>query len=684
MILAAPLFASTFTGSASAPVTTQIHVARSAPLPPEPAAAYDQVTAAARNLEAHQSGAVRVGNNLAAALDGARGDAAYATMLFLFLGVPGAVLSALFTAALASTGAERRRAEQAMLRLRGHTAASVARLAGVEAAVVGVGGGILGLGVAAAAAPLAFGNGTRVALSSTLTWFAIAFAIGLLIATASVLLPAMRDLRHTTVIEARASIGRQGRPAWIRWGVDLILLIAAAAVFWASSGNNYALVLAPEGVPMISVSYWAFLGPALLWVGGALVLWRVLTTILVHGRPVLTRVLRPFTGRLTPVATATISRRHRTLARSAVLLALALSFAASTSTFNATYQQQAEADAQLTNGADVTVSEAPTSTIGPDAAHALAQVPGVRAVEPIQHRFAYVGSDLQDLYGVRPDTITTATALQDAYFQGGTAQQLMDRLAAHPDSILVSAETVKDFQLVPGDTLRLRLVDARTHALVTIPFRYAGVANEFPTAPKDSFFVANADYVARATGSRAIGAFLVDTGGANQSAVAAAIRARLGAGPAITDITATRATVGSSLTSVNLHGLTRLELAFAVLLAAGAGAIVLAVGIAERRRSIALLTVLGTGHAERRRLLLSEAAVTATGGLVGGILTGGALSVMLVKVLTGVFDPPPSHIAVPGLYLALTAAAVLATLGVAAALSAKTSATPAVEQIRDL
>ncbi len=71
----------------------------------------------------------------------------------------------------------------------------------------------------------------------------------------------------------------------------------------------------------------------------------------------------------------------------------------------------------------------------------------MRAVEPIQHRFAYVGADLQDLYGVQPTTIAGRTALQDTYFQGGTAARLMDTLATQPDSLLVSAETVKDFQL---------------------------------------------------------------------------------------------------------------------------------------------------------------------------------------------------------------------------------------------
>lgn len=685
VLLPSPVFGQAFgSGAAAGTVVTQIHVARSALLPPDPAAAYEKVTAAARNLEAQQAGAVRVGNNLGAALDAARGDAAYAQILFLFLGVPGALLAALLTSALAATGTERRRAEQALLRLRGLTTPAVVRLAAVEAALVGVGGGILGLGLAVVASRLAFGPGALVSTAATATWFGTAFVAGLVVAGATVLLPAIRDLRGSTITASRLTVGRRGRPGWMRWGLDLILLAAAGAVFWASGSNNYALVLAPEGVATISVSYWAFLGPALLWVGGALLLWRLLTTLMIRGRPVLHRILAPLTGRLTTVATANISRQHRALARSTVLLALALSFAASTATFNATYQQQAEADAQLTNGADVTVTAPPSSPNAPRTVQQLAAIPGVRAVEPLQHRFAYVGADLQDLYGVQPRTITDVTALQDAYFQGGTAKHFMNQLATAPDSILVSAETVKDFQLTPGDTVRLRLQDGRTHQLVTVPFRYTGVVNEFPTAPKDSFFVANADYVAKATGSDAIGAYLLDTGGSHQAQVTAAARTALGTSATVTDITTTRAHVGSSLTSVNLRGLTRLELLFAILLAAGAGGIMLAVGLAERQRSTALLTVLGATPSERRRLLLSEAAVIAVGGLIGGALTGWALSTVLVKVLTGVFDPPPSTMAVPWSYLGITTVAVIAALATAAWMGSRSATTPAVEQIRDL
>ncbi|MEV7182281.1 ABC transporter permease [Kitasatospora sp. NPDC093679] len=667
-----------------ATVTTQIHIARDAPLPADPAAAYTSVTAAAHNLEARTSGGAVVGDNLGAALDSARQDALYAQILFLFLGVPGAVLAALLTAAVAGSGADRRRREQALLRTRGLRSRQVATAAGAEAGVVGIIGGLLGLGIAAVAGRAAFGTASfGASTASAVLWFVAALVLGLAVAAAAVLIPTVRDLRTGTVAAARRVVGRARSPWWMRFGVDFILLAVSLLIFRASSGNQYALVLAPEGVASISVSYWAFLGPALLWLGAALLLWRVATVVLARGRRPLARLASPLTGALSGTAAASMSRRRRPLARAVVLLALAVSFAVSTATFNSTYKQQAEVDAQLTNGADVTVTQSPGSGVGPGAGSALA-VAGVRHVEPLQHRFAYVGTDLQDLYGVQPSTIASATSLQDAYFTGGSAKALMAKLAARPDSLLVSQETVKDFRLTPGDTVNLRLPDNRTHALRTVPFHYVGVVKEFPTAPKDSFFVANADYITRTTGSDAIGAFLIDTGGTGQQGVAARLRQQVGTSATVTDITQARSAVGSSLTSVDLTGLTRIELSFAVLLAAAASGIVLALGLAERRRTFAIATVLGATRRQLRGLVLSEAVVVTVGGLVGGALIGWALSRMLVTVLTGVFDPPPSAIAVPWTYLALTVGTAVAAIAVAAMNAARGSSRPAVEELRDL
>ncbi|MGH4028768.1 FtsX-like permease family protein [Actinomycetota bacterium Odt1-20B] len=684
ILLPADRFASLTRGARD--LSTQIHAARDSRLPADPAAAFTTVTGAAHHLEAQAAGTALVGDNLGAALDSARQDALYAQILFLFLGVPGVVLAAALTVAVASAGGARRRQEQSLLRLRGLRLRQITVLASVEAALVGIAGGLVGLGVAVLTGHLAFGAASFGAgAGSWVLWFGLAFVLGIVVAAGAVLVPAVRDLRSVTVADTRKESG--GRPArspwWLRYGLDFLLLAGSWLVFRASSGNQYALVLAPEGVPALSVSYWAFLGPALLWIGAALLVWRLTLLALTYGRPVIARLARPLTATLADTTAAVLARRRRTLARSVVLLALAVSFAISTAVFNATYHQQAEADARLTNGADVTVTEPPAARVPPGAADAL-KVSGVRHVEPLQHRFAYVGPDLQDLYGVRPATIAHATSLQDAYFSGGTAHQLMRRLAQRPDNLLVSVETVHDFQLSVGDTVNLRIQDARTKSLRTVPFHYAGIAKEFPTAPKDSFFVANASYVAQATGSDAIGAFLLDTGGTHQKQVAAHLRRQLGTRATVTDLTQTRGTVGTSLTSVDLAGLTRIELAFAVLLAAGAGGLVLALGLAERRRTFAIATVLGARRGQLRGMVLTEALLLITGGLAGGALIGWALSQMLVKVLTGVFDPPPASLSVPAAYLALTASAAVAAVLAAALNGIRRAQQPAVEELRDL
>ena len=233
-------------------------------------------------------------------------------------------------------------------------------------------------------------------------------------------------------------------------------------------------------------------------------------------------------------------------------------------------------------------------------------------VEPLQHRYAYVGADLQDLYGVRTGTVASATSLQDAYFAGGTADQLMGALARKPDSVLVSLETVHDFQLQLGDALTLRLQDGRTKEYVDVPFHYAGVAKEFPTAPSDSFVVANADYVAQRTGSDAVGTFLVDTGGHDTAGVAGRIRHVVGTDAQVTDVTSSRRIIGSSLTSVDLAGLTKVELGLALGLAVAATGLSLALGLAERRRSFTVLSALGARSRQLALFVWAEAVVVGT------------------------------------------------------------------------
>ncbi len=665
-------------------VRTQVHARIDHALPHSPASAFSAVSGQARNLETKLAGGGLVGDNLASALDKARADALYANILFLFLGVPGAVLAGLLTQAVAAAGAGRRRRDQALLRTRGASRRQLVRIALGETVLVAGAGIVAGLALAALVGRLAFGGASFGASTpAALLWGGGAALAGLAVAAIAIALPAHRDARELTVAAARQAVGRRGRPRWARYGLDVLLLAISGVLFWSTSRNGYKLVLAPEGIPQISVSYWAFLAPATAWLGLGLLTLRLSDLLLTRGGAATRRFARPFAGDLAGTVAATMSRRRRTLGWAVMLVSLTLAFAISTAVFNATYKQQAEVDAVLTNGAPVAVTESPGVTVGPRGAAQIAAVRGVASVEPLQHRFAYVGADLQDLYGVRPSTIVTAGKLQDAYFQGGSARRLMGRLASQPDAVLLSDETVRDFQLHQGDRVTLRLQDGRTKRFAAVPFTYVGVAKEFPTAPSDSFIVANAGYVARKTGSDAVGTFLVQT--ADPGPVGRALQSRLTTSATVTDVSTDRRIIGSSLTAVELGGLTKVELAFALALAAAAGGLVLGLGLAERRRTFAIARALGARRRALGAFVYGEAAYVLAGGLALGALGGTWISYMLVKVLTGVFDPPPSAAAVPWTYLVAVAAATIAAVGAAAAGTVRAARRrPVVETLREL
>src|SRR6185295_6166359 len=139
---------------------------------------------------------------------------------------------------------------------------------------------------------------------------------------------------------------------------------------------------------------------------------------LARGGRVLVRALRPIAGGLAGVAAAALGRQRFLVTRGMVLVALAFAFATSTATFNATYNTQSLIDAALTNGADVSVT-APQAWAGAADLAAFSAVPGVIASQPVQHRLAYVGTDLQDLYGIDPTHIAEATTLANSYFANG-------------------------------------------------------------------------------------------------------------------------------------------------------------------------------------------------------------------------------------------------------------------------
>ena len=193
-------------------IKTQVHVILSHALPSSPSAAFDNVASRARNLESRLTGTGLVGDNLGVALDTARKDALYAQILFLFLGVPGAILAGLVTALIASAGADRRRRDSALLRTRGASTRTLVRIALAETAFAGVIGVLVGLAAALLIGKSSFGTASFGAGTvSAVLWALGAALVGLSIAAGAIALPALRDARSLTVAGQRRQVGRTAR-----------------------------------------------------------------------------------------------------------------------------------------------------------------------------------------------------------------------------------------------------------------------------------------------------------------------------------------------------------------------------------------------------------------------------------------------------------------------------------------
>ncbi len=438
----------------------------------------------------------------------------------------------------------------------------------------------------------------------------------------------------------------------------------AGLVYWLTVRTGFSAVVNPDSNPTLSLSVYMFLAPALLWVGAALLLVRL------RGRLVASVARKVAGGRATTPSgflLASAGRRGGAINRGLLVLGLLLAFGVNLGIFVATYDQQARVDAQLTLGADVVASTPAGAVTRSSLIHRITSLPGVAGVSTVDHSYAYVGPDLQDTFGIDPATLTRGTTLRDSYFVGGTAAQMLGRLRATRDGILVSKETISDYSLRLGDLLRLRVLDYTTGRFRIAPFHVAGVVQEFPSAPKDSFMVTNLAYLRRVTHDLGPNVVFVRASGDPAALARRVAHATSRFGTSVKNIREQTAQTVSSITSVNLRGISRIEETFVLVLAAAAMALFVTVGLAERRQELATMAALGATLRRAASFLWTEAALVLAAALPLAALLGWLLASMLVAMLQHVFDPPPDHLAVPWAFLAgLAGAAVVGCLAAAA------------------
>ena len=621
-----------------------------------PSAAYKRATQVRNRVERSFPGRIQFVDNLGDSLNTAVGDALYAETLYIMLALPGA-LAALGLAYLAALGTvERDRRDLALLRSRGASRRDLLTLAVAESAVIGLLAGAIGTGVALLTVRyLVSGSGTF-GLGRSLLTFGICVALavaGALAARVGAGLAAFRG----SVSEARRAVRRTGKPLWQRLYLDVLALAISGLVYYLTARTGFSAVVNPDSNPTLSLSVYMFLAPALLWLGATLLLVRLRGGALAWvARKVAGRRAHSTGGFLL----ASAGRRGAAINRGLVVTALLLAFGVNLGIFTATYDQQTRIDAQLTLGGDVVVEAPPGVVAKQGLVGRIDKVSGVSGATAVDHAYAYVGPDLQDTFGIDPSTISRGTTLRDSYFLGGSASQMMSRLQGRRDGILVSKETVTDYSLAIGDLLKLRVLDRRTGKFHVAQFHVLGIVQEFPSAPRDSFMVANLSYLQSVTHDPGPNVVFVKASGGPVAVSQRVARTTARSGAVVKNIRQQTAQTVSSITTVDLAGISRIEEAFAVLLAAASIGLFVLVALAERRHELATMEALGASVRTVAAFVWSEAALVLAASLALAALLGWLLAEMLVAMLQHVFDPPPDHLAVPWAFLgALTGSAVL-------------------------
>jgi len=632
-----------------------------------PAAALKQATQIRNRVERSFPGQVQFVDNLADNLSTAAGDALYAETLYVMLAVPGALV-ALALAYLAALGTvERDRRDLGLLRSRGASRRDLLKLTGAESAVIGLLAGAIGTGAALLAVRYLVSNSGSVGLTRALVTLAICTGLAFVGAAAARVGAGLAAFRGS-VTEARRSVQRTGKPLWQRLYLDVLALAVSGLVYWLTARTGFSAVVNPDSNPTLSLSIYMFLAPALLWLGATLLLVRV------RGRAV-AWIARRAAGERATTSTgfllASAGRRGAAINRGLVVTALLLAFGVNLGIFTATYDQQTRVDAELTLGADVVVTAPPGAVAKHGLQQRIERVKGVSGTTAVDHSYAYVGPDLQDTFGIDANTFTRATTLRDSYFLGGSASQMLSRLRARKDGIVVSKETITDYSLAQGDLLKLRVLDRRSGAFRIARFHVVGIVQEFPSAPRDSFMVANLSYLQGVTHDAGPNLVFVKapSGPAAVSTRIAAATRSFGTG--VKNIRQQSVQTSSSITAVDLAGISRIEEAFAILLAAAAIGLFVLVALAERRHEFATMAALGASLRSIAAFVWSEVALVVGAALACAAILGWLLAQMLVAMLQHVFDPPPSHLAVPWAFLGSLAGAAVLGGAVAVALASR-------------
>ncbi len=642
------------------PVSLEAHVTVDhKAYPSDPGAASVWSGALRRLLERTPApGSIVVSDNAAEPLNEASADATNAKILFLLLGIPGALVAAALGLAAQSALAEGQRREDALLRLRGATESQLLRLAGLQAVFAGFLGSMIGLAVAFAGVSALEGHAAWQEISGSGLAFAVLLSLAAGALTTGVrVVRLMRSSKRSEVIAERRVLERGWRPLWLRAYLDVAAIgvgLAILTINVLAGGLKLTPIEAAQGTTL-ALSFYVLLAPIALWIGIALFAIRIL---LAGAR----RLTQPDRSRPLPSWRAAALRwLGRRPARTGVALAtgiLAVAFGTQVVTFVATYTSAKQSDAKAAFGSDLRLTAGDPlytlpKSLGPD----------IASVTPIRQIPARSGTDRKTIDAIDlstyPGTVTTPPLM--------IAGQGVQGLIEDPAGVIVAQEIATDFAVGVGDNLPVTIFPDDQDLSRNVNFHVVGIFRSFPPSNPFAEMVVSTAGLPPYSAPRPDFYLARDAAGQPPSAVAA----ELAASPAVHKQFAVQTVAGMtqaaprSLASLNLDGLKQIEAIGAGLIAALGVAVLGAFVVHERRREFAILEALGATRSQVTAGPKLEGIVTVVGSLLLGLPLGLLLSLLSVRVLGLFFTLPPPLLTIPVGSLLAFVGLMVATCGLA-------------------
>ena len=650
----------------------------------DPATALQQTTVITSSIDQIGPGQGYQIDNISNALAVASVDATTGRRMFLFLGLPGALLAAFLAAYGGSILAATERREHATLRVRGADLGHLRTIVLSKSLAIAFVGSTLGLALGLVSAAIVLGAATLFAASSVdlASSATVAACVGLVVTAIALYIPARRSVRREVSEQRRAM--RLPTLTWRRLGLDIALL-SAAVIFEVVAIRRGALDPPAGSVYSgLAVSLPASLLPAplLAWLGGLLLCVRALLALAAHAPPPRQR----FGGTVMGISSRSFRRRSGDLAAGTIGVGLVVAFGASLALFAGTYDQAKAADTRFALGSDLRITPSVLATTQPEAKDASSfLVGGARAVTPVVfdlENAVLIGPHNQqreNLAAIDPATFPSVAPMPDEVFVDATAADTMSALAQDARGVLIDEETADDLSVDVDDPVDIILA-LGTKRETQERFRVAGLFERFPGMPEGANLIVRLDRYREATGIRPVDFFLAsvdDPSTAGLSQAVAALGAATGTtSPIHVDSTETAlAKDASSLTAVNVNGLVRLNTVYALVMSVTTIGIFVFGLMLQRRGEYITLRAQGLRVGELRALVVLETAVVTLCGVAAGLLVGTLTASLSIGVLRGLFVLDP---------LMTVPAGDIATLGLAVLAAAIASGLIATELLRRL